>query len=463
MNNKYDVAIIGAGPGGYPCAIRLGQLNKKVLVIESGELGGVCLNRGCIPTKALSFATELSDNLKKAEKIGFKIQNQGFDLSVLRNHTEGVVKKLRAGIEYLFKNNNVIWKRAKARILSEHKIELTNDGASEQIEAENIVIATGTEIIPLPGFEFDGKFITNTDDALQLNDVPQNLLVVGAGACGLELATIYASLGSKVKVVEIMEQILPGMEIELCEQLFKMLKKRGIEILLNSTVCSHKILNGKVLVEIKNQNNIISDTFDRILITVGRRPTDYAFKELGLEIDKKGYIVIDDSYRTSIKNIFAIGDITGPPLLAHKATKQGIEVAEIIAGLDNTKKMHSIPACVFTIPTFSSVGLTEKEAINQGYKIKIGRFPYRASGKALSMLETEGLVKIIAEEDGRILGIHILGAESPSLIGEAILAIDKHLKVSDLAEIIHPHPTLSEIMGEAAENFYKKAIHIINT
>ncbi len=463
MNNRYDVVIIGAGPGGYPCAIRLGQLNKKVLVIESKELGGVCLNRGCIPTKALSFTTELSDNLKKAEKVGFKIQNQGFDLSVLRNHTEGVVKRLRTGIEYLFKSNNVIWKKARAKILSEHKIELIDNGTVEQIEAETIVIATGTEIIPLPGFEFDGKFITNTDDALQLNDIPQNLLVVGAGACGLELATIYASLGSKVKVVEIMEQILPGMETELCEQLFKLLKKRGIEILLNSTVCSHKILNGKINVEIKCQNNIISDTFDRILITVGRRPTDYAFKDLGLEIDKKGYIVIDDSYRTNIKNIFAIGDITGPPLLAHKAIKQGIEVAEIIAGLNNTKKMHSIPACVFTIPPFSSVGLTEKEAINQDYKIKIGRFPYRASGKALSMLETEGFIKIIAEEDGRILGIHILGAESPSLIGEATLAIDKNLKVSDLAEIIHPHPTLSEIIGEAAENFYKKAIHIINT
>lgn len=461
--NKYDVIIIGAGPGGYPCAIRLGQLKKRVLVVEGGELGGVCLNRGCIPTKALSFATELSDNLKKAEKAGFKIQNQGIDLSILRNHTEGVVKKLRAGIEYLFKSNNVILKKAKARISSEHKVELTDNGTVEQIEAENIVIATGTEIISLPGFEFDGKFITNTDDALQLNDIPQDLLVVGAGACGLELATIYASLGSKVKVVEIMEQILPGMETELCEQLLRTLKKRGIEILLNSTVSSHKILNGKVRVEIKSQNNIVSDTFDRILITVGRRPTDYAFENLGLEIDKKGYIVIDNSYRTSINNIFAIGDITGPPLLAHKATKQGIEVAEIIAGMNTTKKMHCIPACVFTMPPLSSAGLTEKDAINQGYKIKIGRFPYRASGKALAMLETEGFAKIIAEENGRILGIHILGAESPSLIGEAVLAIDKHLRVSDLAEIIHPHPTLSEIIGEAAENFYKKAIHIMNT
>ncbi|MGQ9702743.1 MAG: dihydrolipoyl dehydrogenase [bacterium] len=463
MNNRYDAIIIGAGPGGYPCAIRLGQLNKKVLVLESAELGGVCLNRGCIPTKALCFATELLDGITKAQKIGIQIEHNGIHLATLRNHTAGVVKKLRAGIEYLFKNNNVAWKKAKAKILSEHKIELQIEGTTEQVEAENIVIATGTEIIPLHGFDFDGKLITNTDDALKLNDIPQSLLVVGAGACGLELATIYSSLGSKVKVVEIMEQILPGMETELCEYLYRILRKRGIEILLNSTVCSHRVLNGKISVEIKTQNSIINDTFDRILITVGRRPTDYAFKNLGLECDKKGYIVIDDSYRTSIKNIFAIGDIIGPPLLAHKATKQGIEVAEIIAGVRDKKNLHTIPSCVFTIPPLSSAGLTEKEAVAQGYKIKIGRFPYRASGKALSMCETEGIAKIIAEENGRVLGIHILGAESPSLIGEGILAVDKNLKVGDIAEIIHPHPTLSEIIGETAENFYKKAIHILNT
>jgi len=463
MSNKYDVVIIGAGPGGYPCAIRLGQLKKKVLVIESTELGGVCLNRGCIPTKTLSFVVELSENFQKAQKFGFKIENKGIDLATLRNHTESVVKKLRTGIEYLFKNNNVAWKKAKAKILSKHKIELQIDGTTEQVEAENIVIATGTEIIPLPGFEFDGKFITNTDDALKLTDIPEKLLVVGAGACGLELATIYASLGSKVKVVEIMEQILPGMETELCASLYKILKKRGIEIILNSTVNSYKIINGKVQVEIKNQNVITTEEFGRILITVGRRPTDYAFKNLELEIDKKGYIVVDDSYRTSIKNIFAIGDIIGPPLLAHKATKQGIEVAEIIAGIYNTKKLHTIPSCVFTVPPLSSAGLTEKEALIQGYKIKVGRFPYRASGKALSMLETEGVAKIVAEENGNILGIHILGIESPSLIGEAILALDKKLSAKDLAEIVHPHPTLTEIFGETAENLLKKAIHIPNT
>ncbi len=460
---RYDVVIIGAGPGGYPCAIRLGQLKKNILVVESSELGGVCLNRGCIPTKALSFAVEIIENCHKAQKMGMKIVNNGFDLMALRNHTESVVKRLRAGIEYLFKNNNVQWKKARARILSEHRIELESNGASEYIEAENIVIATGTEIIALTGFEFDGKYITNTDDALKLNDIPEKLLVVGAGACGLELATIYACLGSKVKVVEIMEQILPGMEAELCENLYKILKKNGIEILLKSTVQGYQFENNKIKVAIKGPESTSAEEFDRILITVGRKPTDFAFKNLGIEVDKKGYILVDDVYRTNIKNIFAIGDIIGPPLLAHKATKQGIEVAEIIAGIYNTKKSHNnIPSCVFTIPPLSSVGLTEKDAIEKGYKIKIGRFPYRASGKALSMLETEGIVKIVAEEDGTILGIHILGAESPSLIGEGILALDKKLKVGDIAEIIHPHPTLTEAVGEAAENFYKKAIHIIN-
>ncbi|MEO0129990.1 MAG: dihydrolipoyl dehydrogenase [candidate division WOR-3 bacterium] len=460
--SRYDVVVIGAGPGGYPCAIRLGQLKKNVLVVESGELGGVCLNRGCIPTKALGFAAEIIENFHKAQKMGLKIANNGVDLHFLRNHTEGVVKRLRSGIEYLFKNNNVQWKKARAKILSEHKIELEINGTTEYIVADNIVIATGTEIIALPGFEFDGKYITNTDDALKLHDIPGKILVVGAGACGLELATIYSSLGSKVKVVEIMDQILPGMETELCENLYKILKKKGIDILLKSTVHGYKIENNTIEAEIKGPDSTSTEEFDRILITVGRKPTDYAFKNLGIKVDKKGYILVDDSFRTSIKNIFAIGDIIGPPLLAHKATKQGIEVAEIIAGIKDRRGTHAVPSCVFTIPPLSSVGLTEKEAIEKGFKIKIGKFPYRASGKALSMLETEGMVKIVAEEDGKILGLHILGAESPSLIGEGILALEKDLKVSDISEIIHPHPTLTEIIGEAAENFYKKAIHIIN-
>jgi len=463
MNDKYDVVIIGAGPGGYPCAIRLAQLKKKVLVVEERFLGGLCLNWGCIPTKALSFAAEMVDNFKKAKKIGFKVEASGLDLNQMRDWKDGVVKKLRGGIEYLFKNNGVEWKQGKARIVSEHKVEITKDDNEEFLDTENIVIATGTEVTALPGLNFDSRYIINTDDALELKEIPENLLVIGAGASGLEMATIYKRLGSNIKIVEIMPQILPGMETEICEQLTKILQKTGIEVFLNSQVACYEIKDGRLEVTIKGQDSEIKEIFDKILVTVGRRPFDYAFADLGIETDPKKYIKVDGTLKTNIKNIYAIGDVVGLPLLAHKATKQGIIVAEIISGLKTYVESHKIPSCVFTIPPFSSVGLTEKEAIENGYKVKIGRFPYRASGKALSMEEMEGMVKIVGDEDGRLLGMHILGAESSNLIGEGILGIDKKISVDDLAEIIHPHPTLTEIIGEAAENFYKKAINIINT
>ncbi|UCG93075.1 MAG: FAD-dependent oxidoreductase, partial [candidate division WOR-3 bacterium] len=300
----------------------------------------------------------------------------------------------------------------------------------------------------------------NTDDALELREIPKHLHVVGAGAAGLEMATIYARLGSSVTVVEIMEQILPGMEHELCDHLYKILKKSGIEIYLNSQVTGYEKKDNRLEVTIKKPDGEIREMHDKILVTVGRRPMDAAFKDLGIETDKKGYVCTDEHLRTNIENIFAIGDLVGPPLLAHKATKQGLIVADVLAGENVEHRELTIPSCVFTIPPLSSVGLTEKEALAQGLKIDIGRFPYRASGKAVSMGETEGLVKIIGDEHGKLLGLHILGAESPSLIGEGVLALSKNLSVRDMAEIIHPHPTLTETIGEAAEDFYKKAIHI---
>ncbi len=463
MNKNYNTVIIGAGPGGYPCAIRLAQLKKSVLVVEARETGGVCLNRGCIPTKTLGYAAETIDNLKKAKRMGLKTEYSGVELELLRNYKDGVIRKLRAGIEYLFKNNGVEYKKGIARIISENKIEIADDAGSMQVEAENIVIATGTDIIALPGLDFDHKYVINTDDALELANIPEKMLVVGAGACGLELATIYAHLGSKVKVVEIMDQILPGMETELCDLLNNILKKNGIEIILKSTVIGYEIVNGVIHARIKKPEGETIEETDRILVTVGRKPTDESFKNIGLATDKKGYLTVNNLFQTSIKNIYAIGDIIGPPLLAHKATKQGITVAEIIAGMNSVKTANTIPSCVFTIPPLSSVGLTEKEAVAKGYRIKVGRFPYRASGKALSMGEIEGMVKIIAEEDSSILGIHILGAESPSLIGEAVLAVEKKLKPGDIAELVHPHPTFTEMLGESAENLLKKAIHIPNT
>ncbi len=462
MSERYDAIILGAGPGGYPCAIRLGQLKKKVLVAEAHYVGGLCLNWGCIPTKALSYAAEMTDNFKKARRMGFKIDVQGFDINVMRNWKEGVVKRLRTGIEFLFKTNDVDLKQGFGKIISENQVEVEKDGEKENFETNTIIIATGTEVIPLPGLDFDNQYIINTDDALELKEIPEKLLVIGAGASGLEMATIYEHLGSKVTVVEIMEQILPGMETELCQNLQKILTKSGLVIYCNAQVVGYEKRENRLEVTIKKSDGEMKEIFDKILVTVGRRPTDNAFKDIGIKTDTKGYIVIDETLRTSSKNIFAIGDVVGPPLLAHKATKQGTAVAEIISGSKKTLEPSIIPSCVFTIPPLSSVGLTEKEALAQGYKVKTGKFPYRASGKALSMGETEGFVKIVGEENGALLGLHILGAESSSLIGEGIIALDKGMSVADLTASIHPHPTLTEIIHEAAENFYKKAIHISN-
>jgi len=453
---------VGAGPGGYPCAIRLGQLKRKVLVIESKLLGGLCLNWGCIPTKTLSYAAELVDSFEKAKRVGFDVAFSGCDLDKLRNWKENVVKRLRTGVEYLFKTNGVEWTQGRARIVSDHTVEAEHDGANETFEADNIVIATGTDVVALPGLEFDHKYIIDTDDALEIGDVPERLLVIGAGASGLEMATIYSRLGSKVTVVEIMEQILPGMENELCDQLYKIVRKTGIDIRVNSQVRDYARKEDMLQVSIETEGNIVEEKFNKILVTVGRRPSRAAHENIDLQIDNRGYLVVDECLRTSKKNIYAIGDIIGPPLLAHKATKQGVVVAEIIAGVKEKYEATAIPSCVFTIPPLSSVGLTEKQAIEQGHKVVVGRFPYRASGKAVSMGETEGFVKIVGDENGKLLGMHILGAESPNLIGEGILAIDKGMRVSDIADSIHPHPTLTETIQEAAENFYKQAIHAAN-
>lgn len=459
---RFDAIVIGAGPAGYPCAIRLGQLKKKVLVVEGKLLGGLCLNWGCIPTKALSYAAEMVDHFAKARRMGFNVTYDGYDLDKLRGWKEGVVRRLRSGIEILFKANGVVWQPGMARVTGEHEVEVEHEGKVEKFEADNIVIATGTEVTPLPGLEFDHKFIIDTDDALEIRGVPRRLLVVGAGASGLEMATIYARLGSSVTVVEIMDQILPGMESELCEQLRKMLTKSGIDIRLGSQVSGFEVKDDRLQVSIKKDGQVDTGTFDRILVSVGRRPSDRSFKGIGLEKDARGYVKIDPCLRTSVPGIFAAGDICGPPLLAHKATRQGIDAAEIIAGTKEAFHASIVPSCVFTLPPLASAGLTEAEAVARGNKIAVGRFPYRASGKAVSMGETEGLVKIVGDDSGRLLGVHILGAESPNLIGEAVLALDRQLSVADIAGSIHPHPTLTEMMQEAAEHFLKKAIHTTN-
>jgi dihydrolipoamide dehydrogenase len=457
---KYDVIIIGAGPGGYPCAIRLAQLGKKVLVIEKKEIGGLCLNWGCIPTKALSYAAEMTDTFKKAQRMGFKVTTAGLDMDQLRKWKEMTVKRLRSGVEFLFKSHNIDVIKDFGKLVSEHQVHVGAEQGPVH-EAEHIIIATGTEVTALPGIEFDHTSIIDTDDALELKSIPKRMLVIGAGASGLEMATIYARLGSTVTVVEMMEQILPGMESELCASLAKIIQKSGIKVHLGSTVSGIERKNGELAVTIQGKMPA-KDVFDTVLVTVGRKPDHSAFADVGLNIDKRGFVVTNDRLQTNLSSVCAIGDITGAPLLAHKATKQGIVLAEIICGVEQRLCVQSIPSCVFTIPPLSSVGLTEAQAREKGYTVKVGRFPFRALGKAVAMGETEGMVKIVGNEDGTVLGLHILGAESPSLIGEGIIAVDHAIKVSDLAASVHPHPTLTEAIAEAAGNFYKKAIHIQN-
>lgn len=460
--SKYDAIVVGAGPAGYPCAIRLGQLNKKVLVVEAKLLGGLCLNWGCIPTKALSYAAEMVGQFEKARRMGFDVTYNGYDLDKMRGWKENVVRRLRSGIELLFKSNGVEWKAGAARITGEHSVEVEHEGSVERFEAGKIVIAAGTEVVSLPGLDFDHKYILDTDDALEIREIPKRLLVVGAGASGLEMATIYSRLGSNVAVVEIMDQILPGMEGELCESLRKILSKSGIDVKLGSQVSGYELKDNRLEVSIKKDGQVHVETFDRILVSVGRRPSSRSFKGMDLELDEKGYVKTDQCLRTNIPSVFAAGDIAGPPLLAHKATRQGVAVAEIISGIRKEFEGSSIPSCVFTLPPLSSAGLTEAEAAARGNRVAVGRFPYRASGKAVSMGETEGLVKIVGDESGRLLGVHILGAESPNLIAEAVLALDRHLTAADIAESVHPHPTLTEMIQEAADNFLKKAIHTAN-
>lgn len=461
-NSKFDCIVIGAGPGGYPCAIRLAQLKKKVLVVEEKDIGGLCVNWGCIPTKALLYAAETTDRLARAKRMGFQIEVKGTDIGALRAWKDSTVKRLRSGIEYLFQQYGVSRKEGRARIVAEKKVEIIHENKLEIIEADAIVIATGTEIVPLSGFTFDGKYITSTDDALLLRDVPGALLVIGAGAGGLEMATIFSRLGSRVTVVEIMDQILPGMDTELCSALTKIMVKSGIAVHTSSSVVRYDVESEKIRATLKKPDGEMVETIDRILVTVGRKPVSGVFKDIEIKLDGKGYIRVDDSLRTSVPTIYAIGDVTGPPLLAHKATHQGIACAETIASEAHKPRPHPVPSCVFTIPPLASVGMTENEARSKGAEIRIGRFPYRVSGKALAMGETDGLVKLIADEKGRLLGVHILGAESSSLIGEGVLALDKGLFADDIASAIHPHPSLSEIMMEAAANLLKKSINVVN-
>jgi dihydrolipoamide dehydrogenase len=467
---KYDAVVIGAGPGGYHVAIRLGQLGKKVLCVDRDEVGGVCLNWGCIPTKALLHVGEVIRHIERADALGLTVAKPEVSPQGVAKFKNDVVNANVGGVKTLFKANNVEYVRGEASFRSPTEIAVKRDGGeAETIKADYVVIATGSAPVDVKAWPRDGGTIINSDDAVKLERIPKKLLVIGGGVIGLEFATVYRRLGAEVLVVEMMPQILTGTDLEIGKTLGRILKKQGVEIMLNTSVGSLEKRGDTVRATLKGEGTGGKDEtreFDMALVAVGRRPVtdNLNLKGAGLETDEKGFIKTDQQQRTKVPNIFAVGDVTGQPLLAHRAMKQGVIAAEVISG-DKSAAFDpvAVPNCVYTDPEVATVGLSEEEAKAAGYEVRIGKFPLAASGRARTMNESEGLLKLVADaKSDLLLGMHIVAPQAESLIGEGVIALEMGATMEDIGLSVHPHPTLTEGIMDAAEAGHGKAIHVIN-
>jgi dihydrolipoamide dehydrogenase len=459
MNKSYDVAIIGGGPGGYVAAIRAAQLGLNTCLVEKEHLGGICLNWGCIPTKALLRCSEINHLLHRAGDYGFKLGNISYDLDKIVERSRKVAAQLSSGIKYLLKKNKVTVIDSKAKLSSPGKIEVKGD----TINAKHIIIATGARANILPGFEPDGKLVMTYKEAMVPKSLPKKLLVVGSGAIGIEFASFYSNLGSDVTVVEIMDRILPVEDHEVSQFMQKSLTDKGIKIHTKSKLNSIKKLKNKVEVDLELVGKKVKQSFDAVIIAIGIKGN---VENLGLEKTKikidRGHIVTNEWCETDEKGIYAIGDVAGAPWLAHKASHEGVICVEKIAGKKvRPLKKNLIPGCTYAMPQVASVGLTEQQAKEQGLKVKIGRFPFSANGKAIAMGETEGFVKTIFDEKtGELLGAHMVGAEVTEMIQGYVLAMNLEATEQELMHSIFPHPTLSEMMNESVLSAFGKPLHV---
>ncbi|MDR7855463.1 dihydrolipoyl dehydrogenase [Tissierella sp.] len=458
--NKYDLIILGGGPGGYVAAIKAAQLGAKVAVVEKEKLGGVCLNWGCIPTKTLLKSAKLYKDILRANDFGIV----GIDSSTVSvgwksmlKRKDKVVNQLVSGIYMLFKKNRIDLFEGKGTILNKNQIEVNG----ETITGDNLIIAIGAgdSSPPIPGLDEavrSGKAI-NSKGALQLEEIPKDLVVVGGGVIAVEFATLFNALGSNVTIIQRSGRILSGVENEMATTLEKHLKREGINILTNTKLKS--IGEDGVLIEHKNEDKLIKG--DKYLVSLGVKPDLKEMKNLDLKINSKGFIETNNRMETSIKGVYAIGDLNGRYALAHVASAEGIVAAENIMGKDSTLNYNIVPSCVYTFPELASVGMTEEEAREKGHDITVSKFPLAANGKALAEGETLGFVKIISDNQyGEILGTHIMASHATDMIAEAIVAMQLEGTVYDIAKAIHPHPTLSEIMMEAAFGSIDKPIHM---
>ena len=468
--HQVDAVVIGAGPGGYHAAIRLGQLGKTVICVDRDEVGGVCLNWGCIPTKALLHVGEIIRQIDHAGDIGLKVPKADVDRAGVVKFKTDVVNANVNGVKTLFKGNSVQFIHGDASFKDPNTVVVkTKDGGTDTIKAANVVIATGSAPIDVKSWPHDGEYIINSDDAVVVKRIPKNLLIIGGGVIGLEFSTVYSRLGAQVLVIEALPQILTGTDLEISKTLGRILKKQGVEIMLSTKVGkvekSGKVVKATFNGDGTNGKDETRD-FDMVLVAVGRRPVTDALDlaAAGLATDDKGFIAVDAQCRTKIANIFAIGDVTGQPLLAHRAMKQGVVAAEVIAG-DTSAAFDpvAIPNCVYTDPEVATIGLSEEEAKAKGYELRIGKFPLAASGRARTMNETDGLVKLVGDaKTDLLLGMHIVAPQAESLIGEGIIALEMGATLEDIGLSVHPHPTLTECIMDAAEAAHGKAIHILN-
>ncbi|MBU0530022.1 dihydrolipoyl dehydrogenase [bacterium] len=457
-NNHFDVAVIGSGPGGYAAAFRAADLDKRVVLIEKDDvLGGVCLNRGCIPSKALLYISQIIEEARALERKGIKFNSPKIELDKVRNWKNEVVEKLNKGIAQMAKSREVQVFTGVAEFKSKNEIAITSKDKSEVISFDSAIIATGSRSTLIPSVPNNHPSVMTSKEALLLESIPKTLLVIGGGYIGLEMATVYNSLGSQVTVVEMLDSLLPGADKDIVRLLQHKLKNNFHQIMVKSKVVEVKPNNDKTLtVKIDNNGKIINQKFDKVLVSVGRRPNteNLGLEKIGVQLTEQGFIKVDEKQKTNVLNIYAIGDVAGEPMLAHKATYEGKIAAEVIAGLPAVFDAKSIPAVIFTNPEIAWTGLTETEAQAKKISYKKAEFPWGASGKAIATGQSIGKTKLLFNpENGKLLGVSIVGAHAGDIISEGALAIEMGADAEDIGLTIHPHPTLSETFANAAEVF----------
>ena len=465
MSEKFQAIVIGGGPGGYVCAIRLSQLGIKTACVESrGSLGGTCLNIGCIPSKSLLNLSENFHKVKYFSNLGIEISAVKLNLEKMMKNKDKVVTILTKGIEFLFKKNKVTHYNGIGSFKSATQVSIIDDKKKETIiDSDKIIISTGSEPISLPGVKFDEKVIVSSTGALALSKVPKKMVIVGAGYIGLEMGSVWSRLGSEVHVVEFLDHITPGMDKEISKEFMKILQKQGINFHLQTKVNSIKKNNKGAVVSTTNKDGKkINFECDVVLVSVGRKPNtkNLNLDAIGITLDDKKRVKVDKNFQTNVKNIYAIGDVIAGPMLAHKAEEEGIAIAELIAGQSVHVNYNIIPGVVYTSPEVASIGKTEEQLKDLNQKYKVGKFPFMANSRAKAINETDGFVKILAEEKtDKVLGVHIIGSHAGEMIAQIAIAMEFGSSSEDIARTCHAHPTFSEAIKEAALSVDKRPIH----